>query len=116
MCFGQLSTDMTRGGDPSEHWHLEVHQDDAGLMSASQCQGYSSVGGLIHHIDVRVGFQNRCQAPTNDLLVVHQEDSNDTHATLRSRPTRISVPPLGLLSVSTVAPIIFAVSHTPNRP
>jgi hypothetical protein len=79
-----LGEDLPRRLGAVEQGHREVHQDQVRLQLPSQLDGFAPVAGLGHHLELGVGGQQRRQAGSHELVIVHQHHPGHRPATFSS--------------------------------
>src|SRR5690348_10023595 len=107
-----LLADDSRRLDPVEHGHLEIHQDDVGLLASARLDGPGAVLDGGHHLEVRLCGDHTGEAVAHDAVVVG--DQNADHPSGTSSPTRVPAP--SCESMVRVPPACSASSSTSERP
>jgi hypothetical protein len=85
-----LAGDPLRRGDPVEHRHLDVEDDQVGTQLLGELDGLLAVTGLAHHVVPLVG-QHLGEVHADQRLVLGDHDTHGAHRLL-AHPVRLSGP------------------------
>ncbi len=110
-----LLQDLPRGLEPVHPGHPDVHQHDVGDELHGAAEGGLAVVGLAHHLDVRLGVEQRPKARPDQRLVVGEQDP-DHAAPSSGSVARTRKPPSGRGPASSSPPSADARSRMPRIP
>ena len=66
------------GSETVHHRHPDIHQHHVHRMGGQQPQCLRAITGLEDHFHIRLGVDHQSEAGSDQLLVVHQGDSDRT--------------------------------------
>lgn len=96
-----LAPNLTRGLQPIEIRHANVHQYNIRLNLLCLFDCFNPVGGFTTYFQLRMLFQNRTQPSPEYFVVVNNENSRPSHFSLtRSRGRKKSGPCKQLLRIA----------------
>ena len=81
-----LDAQPAGGGDPVEHRHVQVHQDDVGAQRGDPVQRRGAVAGLPDDLDLGAHLQQRGQRLAEQRLVVDEQHPHRRPSTVIRAP------------------------------
>jgi hypothetical protein len=84
---GQIAENMTRRSQAIEPWHTDVHHDQVGFQALRFFNGRPPIGGFPTNIPFRPHLENRADAFSDDLMIVHKKNAI-CHGSLCPQPGR----------------------------
>lgn len=72
----KLFLDLPRGFEAVENWHRDVHQYNIRSLLVCKLDGVSSVFRFGDDFEIFIQRKKRCNAMTNDRVIVGDENSN----------------------------------------
>src|SRR5699024_7957717 len=115
-----LRDDLAGRGDPVQHRHLDVHDDDVGRRGARQLERLLPVARLTDDLDVVLDREHHREPGADDRLVVdEQHPQHLAHPLASARRgilARTRYPPIGRGPISTVPWWLATRSRMPSWP
>ena len=74
--------------DPVEHRHADVHEDHVGSCRRGGADGLARRRRLANDLDLRLGVEDRPEAPAHERLIVADQDADVTAAARRAEAAR----------------------------
>src|SRR5690348_15369278 len=75
-CLWKLFSNCDHGVDPAHTWKPEVHQSNVGLVFTKIRDRFVSVGGLRHHLHVRLAIDHAGNPLAHERMVIDSENSD----------------------------------------